>query len=139
MTVLDKPVLEMENAMILLMIMNVNVKLDSKEEIVKLVRKYCICLIIRLNKKVSMKRFHIQSKTFKFFYLPYLDIDDCIGQTCSGNGQCNDLINDYECKCTAGFAGRDCETSKKTFINANQNYNEHISYYSFNSWIHEHL
>ena len=39
-----------------------------------------------------------------------LDIDDCAGQTCSSNGNCLDLNDGYECNCTDGFAGINCET-----------------------------
>ena len=37
-------------------------------------------------------------------------IDDCVGQTCSSMGTCTDLVDDYECDCTPGFTGKDCET-----------------------------
>ena len=41
-----------------------------------------------------------------------LDIDECKGQKCSGNGKCKDLVNGFECICDAGFEGTECETSK---------------------------
>ena len=56
-----------------------------------------------------MKKLTVENNKLLLFYL---DIDDCVGQACSGNGQCRDLVNDYECKCNSGFEGRDCENSK---------------------------
>jgi len=38
------------------------------------------------------------------------DINECEGQYCSENGQCEDGINDYKCICNVGFTGKDCET-----------------------------
>ena len=45
-------------------------------------------------------------------YFLFLDIDDCRGQTCSGNGKCKDRVNGFECICDDGFKGKECETSK---------------------------
>ena len=39
-----------------------------------------------------------------------LDIDDCIGVTCSFHGTCVDGVNSHTCSCEAGYTGRDCET-----------------------------
>ena len=38
-----------------------------------------------------------------------VDIDDCVGVTCSGNGVCVDGINSFSCDCSSGFTGRLCE------------------------------
>ena len=40
-----------------------------------------------------------------------VNIDDCIGVNCSGNGQCVDRINSFSCDCTTGFTGPSCEIS----------------------------
>ena len=45
-------------------------------------------------------------------YFLVLDIDDCKGQTCSGNGECVDLVNGFECECNEGFKGNLCEKSE---------------------------
>lgn len=39
------------------------------------------------------------------------DIDDCWNATCV-NGSCEDLVNDFSCKCDTGFTGTLCEKSK---------------------------
>ena len=36
------------------------------------------------------------------------DIDECMGVNCNGHGQCKDLVDDYECECDKGFAGKNC-------------------------------
>ncbi|XP_040422087.1 E-selectin-like [Cygnus olor] len=33
----------------------------------------------------------------------------CNESTCSGNGKCNEIINNYTCDCNPGFYGRNCE------------------------------
>ena len=37
-----------------------------------------------------------------------LDIDECSAVPCKNGGQCTNLKNDYSCKCTGGFEGKDC-------------------------------
>jgi len=37
--------------------------------------------------------------------------DDCKERNCSGNGKCQDAINDYNCLCDSGYAGKDCQFS----------------------------
>ena len=38
-----------------------------------------------------------------------LDINECEGVNCSGNGACKDLVNGFFCDCDAGFVGDFCE------------------------------
>ena len=40
----------------------------------------------------------------------FLDIDDCIGVTCSFHGTCVDGVNSHTCFCDAGYTGSNCET-----------------------------
>lgn len=40
-----------------------------------------------------------------------VNIDDCIGINCSGNGQCVDGINSFICDCDPGFAGVKCQNN----------------------------
>ena len=42
----------------------------------------------------------------------FTDIDDCIGVTCQHEGVCEDGVNQYTCRCTPGYTGTYCETSK---------------------------
>ena len=37
-----------------------------------------------------------------------ININDCIGINCSGNGQCMDGVLSYTCNCDPGFTGVDC-------------------------------
>lgn len=57
------------------------------------------------------------------------DINDCRPNSCSGNGQCVDLVNTIRCNCNAGFTGERCETSKEPvfFSTASLIDNPHIS------------
>ena len=40
----------------------------------------------------------------------FLDIDDCIGVTCSFHGICVDGVNSHTCSCEAGYTGDSCAT-----------------------------
>ena len=42
----------------------------------------------------------------------FLDIDDCSGRPCQNGGVCTDRVNDFSCRCAAGFEGKRCEISK---------------------------
>ena len=46
----------------------------------------------------------------------YLDVDDCARNPCA-NGQCIDGDNSYQCECTPGYRGRNCEISKWNMYN----------------------
>ena len=39
-----------------------------------------------------------------------LDIDECSSSPCQNGGTCVDGINRYDCSCTVGYTGVDCET-----------------------------
>ena len=48
----------------------------------------------------------------KSFPLFPSDIDECSVSPCKNRGQCTDKVNDYSCKCSKGFEGKDCSTGK---------------------------
>ena len=58
--------------------------------------------------------------------LPYhleTDIDDCASHPCKNNGTCTDRVNGFNCSCTPGFNGTQCEKgnrnsrlSEKSFV-----------------------
>ena len=39
-----------------------------------------------------------------------VEIKECDSSPCAHGATCNDELNGYECKCVAGFQGRNCET-----------------------------
>ena len=43
---------------------------------------------------------------------PFSDVDDCASSPCHNEGQCVDGINQYTCKCIAGWTGVVCEIGK---------------------------
>ena len=56
-------------------------------------------------------------------YVSYPDIDECASNPCQNGGTCADDVNRYDCTCEAGYTGADCETSRPTY-NDNDNDNE---------------
>ena len=42
--------------------------------------------------------------------LLFAEIKECDSPPCAHGATCNDELNGYECKCVAGFQGRNCET-----------------------------
>jgi hypothetical protein len=34
--------------------------------------------------------------------------DNCIGVTCANDGTCFDMVDDYQCLCSPGWAGQNC-------------------------------
>ena len=47
------------------------------------------------------------------------DINECSSNPCLNGGSCTDQVNGYACKCQPGYAGRQCQTSKKYFKRCN--------------------
>ena len=43
------------------------------------------------------------------------DINECSSNPCLNGGSCTDQLNGYICKCRPGYAGAQCQTSKKYF------------------------
>ena len=41
------------------------------------------------------------------------DIDDCASHPCTNNGTCTDRVNGFNCSCTPGFNGTQCETGNR--------------------------
>ena len=70
-----------------------------------------------------------REKSIIVYYI--LDIDDCVGQTCSSMGTCTDLVDDYKCECNPGFTGKDCETSNYFLQNCHTIY----ALYSFQNTV----
>ena len=53
---------------------------------------------------------------FKFFFSFGVDINECqISNPCKNGGQCENTHGSYECKCTPGFTGQNCETGGLKF------------------------
>ena len=48
----------------------------------------------------------------KLLILYFLDIDDCAAQPCLNGGVCTDKVNGYQCSCSDGYAGVNCQTGK---------------------------
>lgn len=53
------------------------------------------------------------SACMQWKYAPNQFLDDCSDSPCV-NGECVDGVNSYECKCTLGYNGKNCEESKYT-------------------------
>ena len=49
------------------------------------------------------------------------DINNCVNHTCLNGGSCVDGVNNYTCRCFAGFKGDRCETSKISGISLTLN------------------
>ena len=46
-----------------------------------------------------------------------INIDDCVNVTCQNGGRCQDLLNDFNCKCPVTHIGQYCQKgTDKPFI-----------------------
>ena len=55
------------------------------------------------------------AQEIKYFILPFdifVDINECGSSPCKNGGQCNNLVNGFNCTCVAGFNGTLCQNSK---------------------------
>lgn len=52
----------------------------------------------------------LSKQVFNCFYIS--DIDECSATPCKNGGQCTNLINDYSCKCTGSFEGKNCSSGR---------------------------
>ena len=48
-----------------------------------------------------------------------LEVDDCVGVNCNGNGRCVDRADNFTCNCSAGFVGELCQTNIDECIGVN--------------------
>ena len=48
-----------------------------------------------------------------------VNINDCMGVNCSGNGQCVDGVLSYTCDCGPGFTGEECEVNIDDCVGVN--------------------
>ena len=44
-----------------------------------------------------------------------LDVNECNSNPCKNGGACVDEINSFSCKCSEGYSGYDCSTSKSYY------------------------
>ena len=52
------------------------------------------------------------STSCNLYYL-ILDPDDCQPNPCQNDGTCTDGLHSYTCACELGWAGTDCDISKR--------------------------
>lgn len=63
-----------------------------------------------------MSRKLVHDSTYFSRFCSFTDINDCIGVSCSGNGNCSDRVDGYICFCNSGFFGINCEVGKASHI-----------------------
>ena len=48
-----------------------------------------------------------------------IEVDNCVGVKCSGNGECVDGIETFSCTCDPGFTGEFCQTNVDDCVGVN--------------------
>ena len=56
-----------------------------------------------------------------------INIDDCIGVNCSGNGWCVDGVLSYTCDCDPGFTGAECDMNIDDCVQCDSDIDECLS------------
>ena len=64
---------------------------------------------------VTSRKLVDHSTYFNLLYC-FTDINDCLGVSCSGNGNCSDRVDGYICFCNSGFFGINCEVGKASHL-----------------------
>lgn len=76
----------------------------------------CILLIRKCNSIYVLHSFISILITYSVYSnLTLSEIDECVSNPCLNGGSCTDLFRAYNCSCAPGFAGTNCETSKKDY------------------------
>ena len=58
-----------------------------------------------------------------------LDIDKCASSPCQNGGTCTNMVNGYNCTCTAGYDGENCEHGNNAFLLKSASYHITILLY----------
>lgn len=51
-------------------------------------------------------------KVIKVVSFGLVEVDECASGPCLNLATCQDLLNDFECSCAAGYTGIRCETGR---------------------------
>lgn len=63
-----------------------------------------------LSNSVFWKSIYQQSTASHWPFADISDIDDCVVDPCSNQGTCLDGVKEYQCNCSPGYTGVDCQT-----------------------------
>ncbi|XP_078264707.1 uncharacterized protein LOC144598439 [Rhinoraja longicauda] len=66
------------------------------------------CIEERCSKEEAREYFENDQRTDEFWN-KYVDGNQCESNPCKNRGRCRDGINQYQCNCTQGFRGNNCE------------------------------
>ena len=58
---------------------------------------------------LEVNTFTFTDSTMTNHFLLFPDIDECVTNPCLHNGTCINTVGNYNCSCTAGWEGNDCE------------------------------
>jgi len=64
----------------------------------------------------SIKQQPFNGLKFKIFVFLEPDIDDCKTNACQNGATCTDSLADYNCSCSLGYAGKNCNVGNNYMI-----------------------